>query len=170
MKMQGSLDAPPIVIRSSRGNSALMLLIAIVFVVTGAFMLRDPTQSATISTLIMIFFGAGIPFFAWRFIRPDILTLTQDGIFWRSVVRSAQWTWDDVENFRAYAPTGKTISKHLGIDFTASYHAKRGGSRGIVKAITSVEGSLGTGWELSAADLADLLTEARARWATADRR
>jgi len=34
--MQGSLDAPPIIIRSSRGNSALMLLIATIFVVTDA--------------------------------------------------------------------------------------------------------------------------------------
>jgi hypothetical protein len=31
--------------------------------------------------------------------------------------------------------------------------------------MTGVEGSLGTGWELSAADLAELLNKARARWA-----
>jgi hypothetical protein len=143
-----------------------MLLIAIVFVVIGVLMLRDPKQSGTMAWLATIFFGAGIPIFGWRFLRPDVLILTPEGISWRSVVRSAQWTWDDVENFRAYAPTGKTISKHLGFDFTESYHAKRGGSRGIVKAITSVDGSLGTGWELSAADLADLLNKARVRWAT----
>jgi hypothetical protein len=164
--MQGSLDAPPIVIRASRGYSALMLLISIAFVASGVLIIKDPKGSPTIAYLVMAFFGTGIPIFGWRFIHPDVLTLTPEGISWRSVVRSAQWTWDDVENFRAYAPTGKTISKHLGFDFTESYHAKRGGSRGIVKAITSVDGSLGTGWELSAADLADLLNKARVRWAT----
>ena len=55
--MQGSLNAPPIVIRSSRTYSALMLVIAAVFVAIGAFMLRDPKESATISYLVMIFFG-----------------------------------------------------------------------------------------------------------------
>jgi hypothetical protein len=171
--MQGSLDAPPIVIHSSRGSSALMLLIAVGFVAIGVWMLRDPKENAVISYLIIGFFGIGIPLFALRLIRPDVLTLTPDvltltpdGMSWRTAFRSAQWTWDDVENFRAYAPTGKTISKHLGFDFTDNYHAKRGGSRGIVKAITSVEGSLGTGWEMSAADLAELLTKAKARWAT----
>jgi hypothetical protein len=167
--MQGSLDAPPIAIRSSRGNSALMLLIAAVFVAIGAFMLRDPKENAVISYLIMIFFGAGIPIFGWRLIRPDALTLAPDGIRWRSVFRTAQWTWDDLQNFRAYAPTGKTISKHLGFDFTDSYHARRGGPYRATKAITGVEGSLGAGWEFSAADLAELLNKARARWATAGR-
>jgi len=163
--MQGSLDAPPIVIRSSRGNSALMLLISAAFVATGVLILKDPKESPTIAWLVMIFFGLGIPIFGWRLLRPDMLTLTPDGISWRTMFRSAQWTWDDLQNFRAYKPTSKTISKHLEFDFTDSYHARRGGSRGVVKAITGVEGSLGTGWELSAADLAELLTKARARWA-----
>ena len=39
-----------------------MLGISVVFVVTGAFMLRDPKQSAAIGYLIMILFGAGVPF------------------------------------------------------------------------------------------------------------
>jgi hypothetical protein len=39
--------------------------------------------------------------------------------------------------------------------------------RRIVKTISGVEGSLGGGWELSAADLADLLNKARMQWAGA---
>jgi len=39
---QGSLDLPPIVIRSSKRTSSL-LLIAAVFVAIGVGMLRDPT-------------------------------------------------------------------------------------------------------------------------------
>ena len=35
-----------------------------------------------------------------------------------------------------------------------------------VKALTSVEGSFGGGWELGAAELADLFNQARAHWAT----
>jgi hypothetical protein len=40
--VQGSLDLPPLVIRSSRGTSLLLLLlIAVVLVVIGAGMQRD---------------------------------------------------------------------------------------------------------------------------------
>jgi hypothetical protein len=132
--------------------------------VTGAFMLHDPKESAAMSYLIMIFFGAGIPLFGWRLIRPDVLTVAPDGLTWRSVLRTARYQWDDVQNFRAYKPTSKTISKHVGFDFTDSYRAKRGGPYGLAKAMTGVEGSLGGGWELGAAELAELLNDARARW------
>jgi len=162
--MQGSLDAPPIVIGSSRIHSALMLVIAAGFVAIGAFMLCDPKESATISWLIIIFFGASIPLFAWQLICPSLLTLAPDGVTWRSPFRSAQWQWDDLQNFHAYKPTGKTISKHLGFDFTDGYHARRGGPHSAAKAMTGVEGSLGGGWELSADELAELLNTARARW------
>jgi hypothetical protein len=58
------------------------------------------------------------------------------------------------------------VSKHLGFDFTESYRARTGRFGHTVKAMTSVDGSFGGGWELSAADLADLLNKARARWTT----
>jgi hypothetical protein len=166
MRMQGSLDAPPIVIRSSRGNSALMLAISAVFVAIGAFMLRDPEQSAAISWLIIIVFAAGIPFFGWRLIRPDILTLSPDGVIWRGALRTVHWKWGDAQNFRPYSPAGKTISKHVGFDFTDNARASR--LRHATKAMTGVEGSLGGGWELSAAELAELLNTARARWVAKD--
>jgi hypothetical protein len=92
-----------------------MLLISAAFVTTGVLILKDPKESPTIAWLVMIFFGLGIPIFGWRFIRPDVLTLTPDGISWRTMFRSARWTCDDVQNFRAYKPTSKTISKHLGL-------------------------------------------------------
>jgi Bacterial PH domain len=161
----GSLDQPPIVIRSSRLYSALMLLIAAGFVAIGAFMLRDPKESATTSYLIMIFFGAGIPLFAWQVIRPGVLTLSPDGVSWRSPFRTVHYQWSDIQTFRPYKPAAKSLSKHLGFDFTDSYRARRGGPYGLAKAMAGVEGSFGGGWELSAADLAELLNQARARWA-----
>jgi hypothetical protein len=58
------------------------------------------------------------------------------------------------------------MPKYLGLDFTDSYRARKGRVGHAVKALTSVEGSFGGGWELSAAELADLFNQARARWAT----
>lgn len=161
--MQGSLDMPPIVIRSSRTMAALMFLISAGFVATGAFMLRISTQDRWIAWLVMGFFGLGLPLFAWRFIRPDMLTLAPGGITWRSIFRTGHWNWDDVRGFRPYKPSPKTISKHVGFDFTAGYGVQAQ-SRHLAKALTGVEGSLGSGWELDAAELCDLLDKARARW------
>jgi hypothetical protein len=167
--MQGSLDLPPIVIRSSKSTSLLLLLIAVVFVAIGVGMLRDPTQTPAIGYLEIVFFGAAIPIFGWRLVRPDVLAVAPDGITWRRVLRTVHWAWDDIQNFRPYSPGSRTLSKHLGFDFTHSYRAQKRGFDHAVIALTSVEGSFGGGWEPSAAELADLFNQARARWATDQR-
>ena len=87
------------------------------------------------------------------FVVTDALSVAPDGITWCGVFRTVHWIWDDVHNFRPYAPTGRTISKHLGFDFTDRHHGRSGAPLKVVKAMTGVEGSLGTGWQLSAADL-----------------
>lgn len=162
--MEGSIDLPPIVIRSSRWQAAVYLLIAVGFVAIGVWMLKDPRTSPWISYLVIVFFGLGIPIFGYRFIKPDVLTLAPEGIVWRSIFRTARWRWDEVKGFRPYAPTGKTVTKHIGFDFTEAYRGQGAGLRGATRALTGVEGSLGTGWELKPADLCDLLNQARARW------
>jgi hypothetical protein len=163
--MQGNLDLPPVIISTSRATSARMLLIAVVFVAIGAFMLRDPHESRWFAWLMMGFFGLGIPLFGWRLLRPDQLRLAPDGLTWRSALRTSRFRWDELGNFRAFSPGGMTESKHLGFDFTESYRGQGGGARRTAKAMTGVEGAFGDGWELSAAELAELLNKARAKWA-----
>jgi hypothetical protein len=164
--MQGSHDAPSIIIRSSRAKIGTD--VADRGGVCCDRRIPAPRPQAK-RCLITTFFGAAIPIFAWRLIRPDILTLAPDGASWRSTFGTACWQWADLQDFRPYKPTSKTMSKHIGFDFTDSYRARYGGPCGLGKAMTGVEGSLGTGWELSAAELAELVNQARARWAT-DRR
>jgi hypothetical protein len=165
--VQGSLDQPPMVVRSSRSTSFVMLIISIVFVAAGVLILKEPSQNPAVGYLGIAFFGLGIPVFAWRLIRPDILIVAPEGITWRSALRTSHWQWSDVESFRPYSPADQTISKHLGFDFTDSYCAQNRQLRHTVKAIAGVDGSLGGGWELGAVDLADLLNKARIRWAEA---
>jgi hypothetical protein len=162
--MQGSLDLPPIVIRSSRITAALMLLICTGFVAIGIWIVRDPAEDHVAAYLASAFFALGIPLFMWRLVRPDVLTLTPEGINWRSIFRTSSFRWDEVQDFRPYAPSGKATSKHVGFDFSASYHAQHGALSRTARQLTGVDGSLGGGWELGATDLADLLNNARARW------
>jgi hypothetical protein len=165
--VQGSIDQPPIVVRSSQSTSFVMLIISITFVAAGVLILKDPNQNLAVGYLGIAFFGLGIPVFAWRLIRPDILIVAPEGITWRNALRTSHWQWNDVQSFRAYSPAGRTLSKHLGFDFTDSSCAQTRRLRYGVKAIAGVEGSVGGGWELGAADLADLLNQARIRWAGA---
>jgi len=155
--MQGSLGQPPIIIRSSRMTAALMLLIDVGFVAIGVMMARDPEESAIIAYLIAGFFALGIPIFVWRVIRPDTMTLTKDGITWQGMFKTDHWPWTEVQDFRAYKPASRTIAKHVGFDFTD-------GNDPATTKWMGVGGSFGTGWELSAVDLADLLNKARAMW------
>ena len=124
--VQGSLDLPPIVIRSSKRTSSLLLLIAAVFVAIGVRMLRAHLRIPRSAISRSFFSGAGIPIFGWRLIPPDLLTVAPDGITWRSMLRTVHWAWDDIQNFRPYSPVSRTVSKHLGFDFTDGYRARKG--------------------------------------------
>ena len=144
-----------------------MLLITTGFVAIAVFMLRDPAQNHIIAYFSMIFFGAGIPLFAWRLIRPEVLTVSPNGMTWRGTFKTVHWTWKDIQGIRAYRPSSKMISEHVGFNFTESYHQRHRGIYRVAKAIAGVEGSIGGGWELKAIDLAELLNKARARWTSA---
>lgn len=160
--MQGSLAQPPIIIHSSRLVAAGMLLIVIGFVATGIMMARDPEENPVVAYLVAGFFALGIPVFAWRLFRPDTLMLTPEGIFFQGMRGTDSWSWSEVRDFRPYRPTGKTILKHVGFNFA---DGERTGAPGpAAQQLPDVEGSLGNGWELGAADLADLLNRARGLW------
>jgi Bacterial PH domain len=167
--MQGSLDDPPIVIRSSQWKATVFLLISLGFVAIAVLILQDPKESHWPAWLGIALFGLGIPVFGLRLVRPDRLTLTPDGITWRSPLRTTHWTWNDVQSFRPYVPAPTTVARHVGFDFTETYRGRDVGLRGTAKALTGVEGSLGSGWEMGPAELCDLLNNAQRKWRRRDR-
>jgi len=143
-----------------------MLLVCILFAGMAIATLRDPAQQSPswIAYVGAAFFGVGIPIFAARFLRPDTLEVGPSGLVWRNLFRSTSFRWHDVRDFRPYRPTSKIRSPHIGFDFADDYKPEERGSRAVVRQLTGVAGSLGGGWELDAADLANLLNAARARW------
>ncbi len=166
--MQGNLDNPPIIVRGSHWTALWMLIAAVVFVVGGIAMLRQPDPSRQsqelIAYAIIIFFGLGIPIFATRLLRPDNLEIAPSGLTWRNLIRTSSWRWRDVTNFRAYRPMRRSRGLHIGFDFAADFEPQQRGTRAATKTMTGVEGSVGGGWEIDAAELAALLNSARTRW------
>ena len=161
--MRGSLDQPPIVIRASRWKSALYLLICALFAGIGAFalVLEGARWSLWWAYVSIVCFGAGAILFAWRFVRPDSLVLSPQGIEWRSLWRTNRWSWREVIGFRV-VPLGPA-TRQVGFDFTPDYPRSQR-LRRINAGLVGIEGSFGGGWELGATKLCELLAAARAKW------
>jgi hypothetical protein len=166
--MQGSLDSPPIIVRSSKWTALWMLVVSILFVGIFVLMLRDPNTTKQSQLLIAYtgtgFFGLGILVFLTRLLRPDTLEIAPHGLILCSLVRSMSFRWEDVRDFRSYRPTARVRSPHVGFDFADNYKPGKRASRLALRQFAGVEGSLGGGWELDATELAHLLNSARARW------
>lgn len=158
--MKGSLDNPPIIICASRWKSAFYLLICSGFVAIDAAALIAVRPQPWWAWLGLVFFGFGIPLFLWRFVRPDTLELSPEGILWRSLWRVSSWSWGEVTGFRPIVVS--LASRHVGFDFTDRKVATQ--LRAINAGLAGMEGSLGAGWELGPERLAELLNSARAKW------
>jgi hypothetical protein len=77
----------PIAIKASRLKYALLLIIAIGFVLAGAFIVAfDTTGEAWLGWLSIVFFGAGIPLFLWQLLdaRPRLI-IDEKGVFDRTL-------------------------------------------------------------------------------------
>ena len=129
--MQGSLDSPPIIVRSSKWTALWMLLVSILFVDIFVLMLRDPNPTKQSQLLIAYtgagFFGLGILVFFTRLLRPDTLEIAPSGLTWRSLVRSMSFRWQDVRDFRSYRPTARVRSPHVGFRFCRQLQARKAG-------------------------------------------
>jgi hypothetical protein len=166
--MRGNLDNPPVVVRTSRWKALWGLLGSIFFVGAAIAILRDPAKQSHfwIAYAGAAFFGLGIPIFIALLLRPHTLEIGPSGLVWRNLFRTESFRWRDVRDFRPYRPSAKVITPAIGFDFADDYKPQQRRFRWVVRQCTGVAGSLGSGWELNAAELANLLNAARARWAT----
>jgi len=79
--MQGSLDAPPIVVRISRMASLIGFMLCAVTVYFRIYL-----------------FGIGLIYFGWQFLDPNMITIAPDGLGWRTTFRRRHWAWSQVCN------------------------------------------------------------------------
>jgi len=121
--VQGSLDPPPIIDRDSNFKTLSMLMVGIVFVTVCVIALKDPPpnpgvlESSVVLYPVTAFSGLVVLLATLGLIRPSQLTLAPDGITWRNVLRTYQWRWNEVQNFRSYRPLGFSLSKDIRFDY-----------------------------------------------------
>lgn len=164
--MQGSLDQPPIVIQTSALKTGALMIGCAAVAVLCWFLLswNPPANSHADSGLVA--FGLAVPYYGWLFVSPNVLTLSPDGLTLKTRWRQAQWSWDQVSNFRAVRV--QIANQHVAFDIEEGTPAPSSYMQWYVR-YAGADDSLGGGWELDPAALADLLNSARERWKAAHR-
>jgi hypothetical protein len=150
-EVQGSLDNPPIVIRSARWKDALLMvfsLAAVLFTIHAAH--AGYSRGPIASVLGVALFGLGLPLTMDRLLRPRQMEIAPSGLWLTTKGKRYGWSWMELQDFRVIAVS---TTKFVGFDFT-DVHRGLGGA----------EGALPTGWNMAPAPLAKLLNEARAHW------
>src|SRR5271154_2377326 len=81
--MQGSLDDPPIIIRTSREWNLVGVVVC-----------------AVMTYFRVYVFGLGVIYFCWQLIDPSMLALAPEGLTWKTSFKRRRWAWNEVVNFR----------------------------------------------------------------------
>ncbi len=148
--MQGSLNAPPIVVRTSRRVSSIGVIASAVILYLS---LSRPDGSVVYPYAA----GLGLLYLSWQLIDPMRLIVGPDGLTWRNTLGSHHWSWGEIGNFRI------SMGGFVGCDMF-DRNAVSGWLRPINKSTSGSHGVLGFGWELGAVKLVELLNTARRQW------
>ena len=158
--VQGSLDQPPIVLRSRRARAVWLIIGSAGFVTMGLFSLES-TGPSLASLLSIGFFGLCGLVGAGLLIAPPRLEVSPSGLTQMVMWRTTKYAWTDIYNFR---PAGLGwANKTVGFDYLTE-RPKGTGLKRLNTALAGRQGYLQPGWEIAPQDLANLLNDARERW------
>ncbi len=148
--MQGSLERPPIVIRTDRRRAVLRLAVALLLGALMSPLARTDWRANGLLWIFIAIFGALGGASIWELIWPGRLVIDQDGFKQRDLWRTRRWPWTDVRRFR---PASNRFYHFVGFEHVPTGRRRSGGIDG-----------LNQDWEISPPALAELLNRARARW------
>lgn len=156
--VEGSLDDPPIVLRQDRLKLSLLCL---GLTVVGGLVLLIPVRVYTPWHLIFLgFLGLGIVTFGAMAVRPATLILDPHGLIWRQTFRTFAYPWSAFARFRALSrPRRSTV--------VVGEFRHEGPPKPAWRRFLTGNAEFGSFWELPPQRVADVLNEARVRWAPA---
>jgi hypothetical protein len=153
----------PLIIRGSRWKFAAYLLIGLIFVATGAVMVRHPDNPTVClqGWLAIAFFGLCSLGAGWMVARPQTMRLDAEGLTLDGGLlrRPRTLLWRDVERFKVFvAPRG---GKLLGYERPRDPLVEPAGAR--VSRFLGADGALPGGWPQSVEKMVALLNDYRTR-------
>ncbi len=145
--MRGSLDEPPIVVRTSRAKAGLRLGVLALLLLAMSPVAHAHWRSNPLAWILIGLFGALALTSVWELLAPGRLIIGPDGMEQRHLWRRRHWSWRQARRFQ---PARNRFYRFVGFD------RPPGSGRDA--------GDLNQDWELPPPALASLLNAARARW------
>ena len=99
----------PVILKSSRLKSILLLLVCGIFVAGGFFIPLEPDEK-WIGWAAMGLFGIGIPVFLFQILKPGELRFSKTGFEQNFMGRSYAFRWDEVSEFSIHKVKNKGIT------------------------------------------------------------
>jgi membrane associated rhomboid family serine protease len=156
----------PVVLHPRTGRRVLLFAFAIVLTLgTVVFALAAP--SVVVSVIAGLF--AALFLFATIELTPGTgsLRIAPDGLTARTTLRRRHWAWNDIEHFQGYEiQSGYSTTRLVGFDRRALTPQRQGVWRTINRGMSGVDETLPDTYGLPHDALAELLGEARKRYAT----
>jgi uncharacterized membrane protein YhaH (DUF805 family) len=158
--MQGSLDAPPIVIRQKR--RWILAAIPLVLFLQGvrAYISGDKSTGLIFVVLALITFG----FVTLQLFIPTRLEIGPQGVRVVAALRTWRRDWIQICGFRRIRWGYRDC---IGFDYAAGAGSRPARSGGLSR-ITGADGLMAAGMEIDAEELATILNQARERWVGAE--
>lgn len=165
--MEGTLEAPPIVLRTSR--AVMLMVMAVCAVLLPLTFWLMTTSGASLRATVGGAAGfagccAGLFLGLAKIIHPDQLEISPSGLRYQSLTQDPfDVVWSDVDGFRLWQGSRGTTGVVLNL--TEEARAARHSSW-LTRSLTGgADFSLAGGWPVGPDALVDLLKSAQARWA-----
>jgi membrane associated rhomboid family serine protease len=156
----------PVVLYPSRRRWTLLLAGFVLFTASSAWAFAD--TGGVVFAAGVLLFGAGLVLAVLQLIPGRAyLRIAPDGLVARTPVKTSRWAWNDIEQFEAYEIHHRYGStKQVGFDRRDLTPERQGFWQTIARGMSGVDAALPDTYGLDHRDLADLLDEARDRYAT----
>jgi hypothetical protein len=160
--MEGSLDNPPIIIRSSPAKLALVAFIGVGFLAVSAFAFTHPDgPRAFIAGCCAGVLGAlGVLVAVAQIFKPTIVELSAQGLFIRTFRKTFHADWSDIARFRMCVINS---NKLVAFDWRDD-SPRRSGLSDVNRGLAGVDGALPSTLALPSGQVLDLAQAALARW------
>jgi membrane associated rhomboid family serine protease len=156
----------PIVLRPSRRRWSVLLVLSVVLAAASA--LAFIAAPNVIAGAGLVLFGAGVVVATLQLIPGRAyLGIAPDGLVVRTGLKTTHWEWNDIEHFRAYEVHHQYGSvKQVGFDRRDLTPERQGLWKTISRGMSGVDVALPDTYGLPHDGLAELLGDARDRYAT----
>ena len=162
--MDGTLEAPPLVLTQSRWKLALLVAVCLLATpILFGFMTAPDATDIRLIRGVLGFSGccAGVFLGLAKLVRPDRLEIAPDGLRLASLTAHPfEIAWRDIDSFRTWK-LRRTTSVVLDLTAQGKESVRTSSS---VRRLTGADVSLPGGLPIKADELLSLLTSAKARW------